>query len=144
MTHHHLIMFAAGIGVPLLAAMNARLGGFVGSPATAAFALFLIAGSTACVVALMTGGLAFSKLSMAPKYLFLGGFLMAFYLLSITFIAPIIGLGTAVFLVLIGQLCAAAVIDQFGLFGAIQKQVSLTRAGGLALMATGVFLAQRG
>ncbi len=31
-----LIMFAAGIGIPLLAALNARLGANIGSPAAAA------------------------------------------------------------------------------------------------------------
>ncbi len=144
MTHHHLIMLIAGIGVPILAAMNSRLGVSLGSPATAATVFFLIAGLSALSVALFTGVAPLSKLVDVPKHLFLGGVLIAFYLLSITWIAPIIGLGNAVFLVLIGQLCAAAVIDQFGLFGAIQKPVSLTRAGGLALMAMGVFLAQRG
>lgn len=144
MTHHHLIMLIAGIGVPILAAMNSRLGGALGSPATAATVFFLIAGVSALAVALFTGFAPLSKLADVPKHLFLGGVLIAFYLLSITWIAPIIGLGNAVFLVLIGQLCAAAVIDQFGLFGAIQKPVSLTRASGLALMAMGVFLAQRG
>lgn len=137
-------MFAAGLGIPILAAMNARLGGLLGSPATAGFIFFLIAGATALSVALVTGFAPLSKLSLAPRYLFLGGVLIAFYLLSVTWIAPIIGLGNAIFLVLIGQLCAAAVIDQFGLFGAIQKHVTSTRAAGLALMAIGVFLAQRG
>ena len=144
MTHHHLIMFAAGLGIPVLAAMNARLGGILGSPATAGFVFFLIAGSTALIVALLTGFAPLTKLGEAPRYVFLGGVLIAFYLLSVTWIAPIIGLGNAIFLVLIGPLFAAALIDQFGLFGAIQKQVTATRAAGLALMATGVFLAQRG
>jgi len=144
MTHHHLIMLLAGIGIPVLAAMNARLGGILGSPATAATVFFVIAGLSSFVVALVTGFAPISKMADAPKYLFLGGVLIAFYLLSVTWIAPILGLGNAIFLVLIGQLCAAAVIDQFGLFGAIEKPISLTRAGGLALMATGVFLAQKG
>jgi len=144
MTHHHLIMFVAGLGIPVLAAMNARLGGTLGAPATATTIFFFIAMMSAFVVALITGIGPVSKLADVPKYTFLGGVLIACYLLSITWIAPIIGLGNAVFLVLIGQLCAAAAIDQFGLFGAIQRDVTLTRAGGLALMAIGVFLAQRG
>ncbi len=69
--------------------------------------------------------------------------MIAFYVLSVTWIAPIIGLGNAIFLVLLGQLCAAATIDHFGLFNAIATPISLTRAGGLALMVVGVFLAQK-
>lgn len=144
MTHHHLIMFLAGVGVPIFAAMNARLGQHLGAPATAAMIMFIIGATTALIVSLVTKAAPLSAVVAAPKYLYPAGLLMALYLLSITWIAPVIGLGNAVFLVLIGQLCAAAVVDQFGLFGAIQKDVTLTRAAGLALMSVGVFLAQRG
>ena len=143
MTHHALLMFAAGVGIPILAAMNASLGRLIGSPAVAACVLFIVACACATVVALITQPSAFAKLGSAPKPLFLAGVLIAFYLLSITWIAPIIGLGNAVFLVLLGQLCAAAAIDHFGLFQAVVTPLSWTRAGGLALMAAGVFLVQK-
>ncbi|MCV6591618.1 MAG: DMT family transporter, partial [Silicimonas sp.] len=42
-----LTMFVAGIGIPMLAALNAALGQKIGSPAAAAFVLFLIALSCA-------------------------------------------------------------------------------------------------
>lgn len=143
MTHHALIMFAAGVGIPILAAMNASLGRMIGSPAVAAAILFVIACLSASVVALLSNPSAFAKLHIAPKHLFLAGVLIAFYVLSVTWIAPIIGLGNAIFLVLLGQLCAAAIIDHFGLFNAVATPISLNRAGGLALMAAGVFLAQK-
>ena len=104
--------------------------------------LFLIACLCAAGVAWLTGA-DLSKLALAPKHLFFAGCLIAFYLLSVTWIAPIIGLGSAIFLVLIGQLVAAALIDQFGLFGATQIQISWTRAAGLALMASGILLIQK-
>ncbi|MFT7596247.1 MAG: transporter family-2 protein, partial [Paracoccaceae bacterium] len=78
----------------------------------------------------------------APKHLLLGGVLVAFYVLSVTYIAPSFGIGNAVFFVLIGQLISAAVIDQFGLFGAQISPLSLTRAGGIALMGLGVWVTQ--
>ena len=37
------IMLAAGIGIPVLAALNAGLGRHVGSPASAAVVLFIVA-----------------------------------------------------------------------------------------------------
>jgi len=143
MTIHSAIMLAAGIGIPILAALNAALGRTIGSPAVAASVLFVVAFLTAVIVALATNPQAISKVAAAPKHLFLGGVLIAFYVLTITWIAPIIGVGNAVFFVLIGQLIAAAAIDHFGLFGANVTPLSATRASGIAVMAIGVFLTQK-
>ncbi len=137
------IMLMAGIGVPLLAALNAALGRLIGSPAVAATVLFAVAFVVAAGTALLTAPEAAARLATAPKHLFLGGVLVAFYVLSITWIAPIIGVGNAVFFVLLGQLIAAAAIDHFGLFSAQVSPLSLTRAAGIALMAVGVFVTQK-
>lgn len=139
-----LTMLIAGIGIPVLAALNAALGTRLGSPVAAATILFLVALS-ATVLALVTldRPAALSGFQDAPKHLFLAGILVAFYVLSITFVAPRFGVGNAVFFVLLGQLISAAAIDHFGLFGAQVSPLSLTRAGGIALMASGVFLTQQ-
>jgi bacterial/archaeal transporter family-2 protein len=100
-------MLAAGIGIPILAALNASLGQRIGSPATAAFCLFLVALAGTAAVLLATGS-AFRTLPGQPRHLFLAGLLVAFYVLSITWIAPRFGVGNAVFFVLLGQLIAAA------------------------------------
>ncbi|HCW84608.1 MAG TPA: hypothetical protein DHC76_11445, partial [Rhodobacteraceae bacterium] len=42
-----------------------------------------------------------------------------------------------------GQLISAAIIDHFGLFGAKINPLSITRAGGIFLMAAGVYLTQQ-
>jgi len=143
MTIHATIMLAAGIGIPVLAALNAALGRTIGSPTVAAAVLFVVAFLTALIVALATNPQAISKLTTAPKHLLLAGVLIAFYVLTITWIAPIIGVGNAVFFVLIGQMIAAAAIDHFGLFGAAVTPLSPLRAAGIALMAVGVFLTQK-
>lgn len=143
MAHYAIIMVLAGIGIPVLAALNAQLGGRIGSPAAAASVLFVVAFATALVVALVTGPQGFTKLAIAPKHLFLGGVLIAFYVLSITFIAPHFGIGNAVFFVLLGQLISAALIDHFGLFGAQVSPISTARAAGIATMAIGVWLTQQ-
>lgn len=143
MAHYALIMVLAGIGIPVLAALNAQLGGRIGSPAAAATVLFVVAFAVSAVVAIIHAPQGFAQLTAAPKHLFLAGVLIAFYLLSITFIAPHFGIGNAVFLVLLGQLFSAALIDHFGLFGAQVLPVSLTRAGGIGLMAIGVWLTQQ-
>jgi len=143
MTYHSAIMLAAGIGIPVLAALNAALGRLIGSPAIAATVLFAVAFVTAAAVALLTPHEGAAKLATAPKHLFLAGALIAFYVVTITWIAPIIGVGNAVFFVLIGQMIAAAAIDHFGLFGAQVTPLSAIRAGGIAVMALGVFITQK-
>ena len=142
--HYAAIMLLAGIGIPILAALNAALGVHLGSPAVAAVVLFSVAFCASGIVALLTGLEAFSALFSAPKHLFLAGLLVAFYVLSITYIAPRFGVGNAVFFVLIGQLISAALIDQFGLFGAQANPLSVPRALGISCMAFGVWLTQRG
>lgn len=144
MAYYAGIMLVAGMGIPLLAALNAALGQHLGSPASAAMILFVVALISATVVTLATGLGPVLLVASAPRHLLLGGVLVAFYVLSITYIAPHFGIGNAIFFVLIGQLISAAVIDHFGLFGAQISPISLTRAAGLSLMALGVWVTQQG
>lgn len=143
MTHYAIIMLLAGIGIPTLAALNAALGQRLGSPAAAAVVLFCVAMLTTLAVWAATGGRGMSGLLTAPRHLFLGGCLVAFYVLSVTFIAPHFGVGNAIFFVLVGQLISAAAIDHFGLFGARVSPLSLTRATGIGVMMLGVWITQR-
>ena len=143
MTHYAAIMLAAGFGIPILAALNAALGKVIGSPTAAAVVLFAIAfAASALVMALFPGFAALSKIANAPKHLLLAGVLIAFYVLSITHVAPHFGVGNAVFFVLLGQLISAAAIDHFGLFGAQVEPLTLMRMGGIAVMAIGVAITQ--
>ena len=138
------VMLAAGIGIPVLAALNAQLGNRIGSPAAAATVLFIVALCVATLAMLLTSGVAsLAQVPAQPKYLLLGGFFVAFYVLSVTWIAPRFGVGNAIFCVLLGQLLAASVIDHFGLLGAVARPLSLMRASGIGLMALGVLLIQR-
>ena len=143
MSTYAITMLAAGIGVPVLAAMNAALGRYLGAPMLAGAILLTVGFITALVVTLVTGPSAIVKLASAPRHLLLPGLLLAFYVLSITAIAPKFGVGNAIFFVLIGQLISAATIDHFGLFGAQHVPLSWPRLSGLLLMATGVVLTQK-
>ncbi|MDG1736531.1 MAG: DMT family transporter [Paracoccaceae bacterium] len=134
------IMLLAGIGIPILAALNSSLGTRIGSPITAAAILFTIAVGGAWVIAAIAGFPGLSAVASAPKHLLLAGLLVLFYVLSITIIAPKFGVGNAVFFVLLGQIVSATLIDHFGLFGAAMTQISLTRMLGLGLMVAGIGL----
>ena len=140
-----VVMLAAGIGIPVLAALNAQLGARIGSPVVAAVVLFCVALAGAVAVMLAGPGPAgFALVPEQPKHLFLAGLFVCFYVLSVTFVAPKFGVGNAVFFVLLGQMVSAAVIDHFGLFGAAVREMSLSRAAGIAAMAGGLVLIQRG
>jgi transporter family-2 protein len=138
------LMLAAGIGIPVMAALSATLGTKYGSPAFAASVLFLVALSiSVAFLFAVEGGLRpFPKTSL-PFYFYLGGVFVAFYVLSVTWVAPQFGIGNAVAFVLLGQLISMAAIDQFGLLGAPTHAITLQRSIGLILMAVGVFLAVR-
>ncbi len=143
MPHYALLMLAAGIGIPVLAALNAALGTRLGSPVSAAMILFCVAMLSTALVWVLGGRPALSAAAEAPKHLFLAGVLIAFYVLSITFVAPRFGVGNAVFFVLLGQLISTAAIDHFGLFGAKITPLNLTRTAGISVMVLGVWITQR-
>ena len=137
------IMLAAGLGIPILASLNAALGQFIGSPVVAVIVLLGVAFLSICLISLTTNNFPMTKLIEAPKYLFIAGFFVVFYMLSVTAIAPHFGIGNAIFFVLLGQLISAAFIDHFALFGSSGSALTLTRAIGLALMSLGVWLTQQ-
>jgi transporter family-2 protein len=142
MAQYALLMLVAGFGIPILAALNAALGARIGSPAAAATVLFAVALGATAIAMLITGPQAISKIASAPKHLLLAGLLVAFYVLSITYVAPHFGVGNAVFFVLLGQLVSAAAIDHFGLFGAQLTPLSWIRIAGISVMAAGVWITQ--
>lgn len=137
-------MLAAGVGIPVMAALSARVGTAHGSPALAASMLFVVA-LTISVAFLFTveGGLKAFPKTWLPVYFYLGGVFVAFYVLSITWVAPQFGVGNAVAFVLLGQLISMATIDHFGLLGAPAHAITLQRSVGIILMSVGVFLAVR-
>ena len=137
------IMLAAGLGIPILASLNAALGQFIGSPVVAVIVLLGVAFLSICLISLITNNFPMTKLIEAPKHLFIAGFFVVFYMLSVTAIAPHFGIGNAIFFVLLGQLISAAFIDHFALFGSSGSALTLTRATGLALMSLGVWLTQQ-
>jgi transporter family-2 protein len=137
-----ILMFATGIGIPIMAAWNARLGGEIASPWAAAFILCVI-GAVICGVAMLILGLPKAGWFGGTPLYYAGGLLVAFYILSITWSAPRIGVANAVFFVLLGQILAAALIDQFGLFGALKSPLTTQRVIGIGFMLMGTYLARR-
>lgn len=137
------IMFLTGIGIPVMAAINGGLGRELGS-ATAATAVLFAAGLLFALAALMTTGAPdWSRFGDATPFRFFGAFFVVSYVLAVTWFAPRIGVGNAIFFVLLGQLVAAAAIDHFGWLGSTRFPITPQRAIGLVVMALGVYLAKR-
>lgn len=136
-----LLMLLAGLGIPLMAALNGALGVKLQSPALAATILLTVGLFVAACYLLLVEGLPKNISSKnIPWYLFCGGFFVMFYILSITKVAPLFGVANAVAFVLLGQLIAMSVIDHYGLINNIKYVISYRRALGLILMTIGVFM----
>jgi len=133
-----------GILIPIMAALSGALGRTLDNPWAAA--AIVSAGAFAVVLAftLLTGSaqISWDALKQAKPLQLLAGLGFAYYLLSITWVGPRFGIGNAIMFVLGGQLVSSALIDHFGLFGAPHKPIDLLRAAGLAIMATGIVIAQ--
>ena len=137
-----LLMFATGLAIPVMAAWNSRLGAELDSPWAAAFILFVL-GAFICGIAMLALGLPTHGWFGATPLYYAGGVVVSFYILSITWTAPRIGVANSVFFVLVGQIVAAALIDQFGLFGALKSALTTQRTIGIVLMLVGTYLARR-
>src|SRR6185437_13293803 len=130
-----LLAFVAGALIPVQAAANAALSkSLQGNVAFAALTLFVVAGAVSAGAALLAGGQmpTAAALRAAPWWSYLGGVIVAFYVFTITFLAPRLGVGTAISLIVAGQIVAA-----------LKFPLTPTRLVGAVLMAVGVFLALR-
>jgi bacterial/archaeal transporter family-2 protein len=137
------MMFAAGIGVPIFAAFNSGLGKQLGSPVAATAAAFAIGLVIATMLITVIGLPERAAFHFDTPYIWFGAVFILFYGVSVTYAAPRIGLGNAIFFVLLGQIVAAAAIDHFGWLGSIQSSLTPKRLLGMAIMAFGLYLARK-
>jgi transporter family-2 protein len=138
-----LMALVAGFLFPFQAVINAQLGRGIGGP---------IAGTTvsfaAGLVVLVAVNLfafrqipAFDDLVKQPLYLLLaGGVLGAIYVSANVFLAPRIGAGALLCLVVAGQLIGALAIDRFGLFGVALRELTFGRLAGVFLVFVGALM----
>jgi transporter family-2 protein len=139
-----VLMFLTGIGIPLMATLNAGLGKQLASPTAATFILYVVGLGLSLGLMLAAGGVpAAEKFRGVGPHFYMGAIFVVFYIFSITWAAPKMGIGNAVFFVLLGQLIAAAAIDHYGLWGAVQSAITPKRVLGIAVMAFGVYLARK-
>jgi transporter family-2 protein len=141
-----LLAFMAGALIPVQAAANAALSkSLAGNVTFAAMTLFIIASVATAASLVLAGGHVppIAAFRAAPWWSYLGGLIVAFYVFTITFLTPRLGVGTAISLIVTGQVLAALTIDHLGLLRSPTFPLTLSRLAGAAFMAVGVFLALR-
>lgn len=142
MTQWSLILaaFVTGTVVPLQLVFNGQLGGVTRNAFTASIIVFLTGAVVlAAIIAATRPSLpSMTELVEAPRTVWLGGLLATGYIVAIVIITPQLGVGLTTSLILVGQLCMALALDNFGVFGNPQHTFGVGRAIGLALMVAGI------
>jgi transporter family-2 protein len=138
--------FAAGALIPVMAILNAGLARTIGGPLPATVVLFAVGLTAALLAAVSMSARApeFQALARVTPLQYAGGLIVAFYVLSITFIAPRFGVGNAILFAVTAQLVTSAAIDHFALAGATFRPLTAVRAIGLVVVVAGVVLTQIG
>jgi bacterial/archaeal transporter family-2 protein len=135
---------SAGCAGSIQAAALGKLGDRVGTVEAVAFSTLVAAATGVIVLAVVRQSLhGVAAAAHQPAWLWLGGILSAFIILSITTSVPRIGVAAAIGLLITGNLLVAAAIDRFGWFGVEQIPLRWPRLLGIALLAAGAALSLR-
>ena len=135
------LSLVAGVAGTVQIAVMGRLGDRIGVVPAFAFAAAVAAGIG--VLALLAARQSLEGFADAvdqPAWLWIGGLMGAFVVLTITYAGPRIGTTATVAVFLVGQFAAAAAVDRYGLFGLDPIAVGWPRVLGLALLAVGAAL----
>jgi transporter family-2 protein len=141
-----LLALVSGALIPVQAAANAALSKSIhGNVPFAALILFGVAATATAVGVLVSGASTpgMTELRAAPWWSYTGGLIVAFYVFTITFLAPRLGVGTAIALIVTGQVFAGLTIDHFGLLRSLTFPLTPGRVMGAGLMVIGAFFALR-
>lgn len=142
------LVFVAGLGIPMMAAMSGQLSLQFGL-AKGLFVIFsiafLVSGSYLLYSYGAKPGLEGSSASFTSvrPVLLLAGFIVVFYMIAVSIVGPRIGIANTILLVLLGQIVSALIIDHFGLFQYPVVPINLTKMFGVLLMVAGIYLARR-
>ena len=132
---------SAGFAGSVQAGVLGKLGDRVGTVEAVGFSTLVAAATGIAVLLVARRSLHGVQASFhQPLWLWLGGILSAFIILSLTFAAPKIGVAAAIGLVISGNLLVAAAIDRFGWFGLERIPLHWTRVLGILLLAGGATL----
>lgn len=139
-----LTLFALGAGalISLQAPINAEAAARLGNPIAASTLSFCV-GTVAliAITLLLRQDVNFSALKTMPLYVLLsGGLLGAMYVTANLMLAPRIGVAALIALGIAGQLVAALLLDRYGLFDLVARELSIGRIGGTLMVIVGAVM----
>ena len=135
--------FAGGL-VAMQAPINSGLGKALGSLPAASFSFAI--GLVALVGITFVSGEGFGQLGEVGGlswYYLIGGLLGAVYVTTVLISVRTLGAGGVTAATIAGQLSMSVVLDQLGILGLAQRELTPARVIGVALLAAGVFLIVR-
>jgi transporter family-2 protein len=139
------LALVTGALIPIQAATNAVFSKNIGSPFVTGLMVFVV-GLIGMLVFILLSRTPFpgrQQLASSPLYGYLGGIIVATYVVMITILTPRIGVGTAIALIVTGQIICAVLIDHFGLFNVAVRSISITRMAGVLMMIGGIYLVMK-
>ncbi|QHF43681.1 hypothetical protein PspS35_07630 [Pseudomonas sp. S35] len=136
----------AGAVVPFQSAINANLGRGLGHPlwATLASLLVSILVLLPVIIALRLPLPSLGFITQAPLWMWAGGAFGVCFISLALILLPKLGASGFIALALAGQMLASLLLDHFGLFGLVQRQLTTPRVFGALLLMAGVALIQFG
>lgn len=136
-----LAMSAGGL-VALQGVVNSQLGKVLSHPLQAALLSFAVGWLGLFLATLMfgTGLPSLVQLATLPSRLWLGGLLGAAFITATILLIPKIGVANMLVAAVAGQVVVALVLDHYGVLGALQQSITLTRALGTILVITGLVI----
>ena len=128
--------------LPIQAAINARLGRFLGSPVWAAAVSGAVLTAALVVLGLvMTRGMPRAEGGTAlPWWAWTGGLCGAVVLTATTTVAPRLGTATMIAIVIAGQVVCSLLLDHFGLLGLTTYALTPRRLTAAALLIAGAMM----
>lgn len=134
-----LIGLAGGIAVglqsPMASIITQRLGMF-----ESVFIVHLGGALIALVPLLVYGGGKLAQWRSVPWYVLGAGVFGLVVIGAISYMIPRVGVAAAITTIVAGQLLVGTILDHFGLLGAAERSLDVTRALGLAVVLVGVWL----
>src|SRR5215216_1247569 len=134
-----LIGLAGGVAVglqgPLASMISQRLGTF-----ESVFIIHLGGALAALLPLLFYSGGKLAQWKQLPWYTLVAGAFGLVVIGAISYMIPRVGVAASIVTIVAGQLLVSAILDHYGLLGAMVRPLDLTRALGLAVVFLGVWL----
>lgn len=137
-----LLAVIAGAVVPFQSAINANLGRGLGHPlwATLASLLVSILVLLPVILALRLPLPSLGFITKAPLWMWTGGAFGVCFISLALVLLPKLGASGFIALAMAGQILASLLLDHFGLFGLVERQLTAPRLLGVLMLIGGVVL----